>query len=42
MCTQALWYLARLVSPRTSGVIMDPDIRLTILSTRTTQCMRGV
>ena len=29
-----LWCLARLVRTRASGVTMDPDIRLTILSTR--------
>ena len=34
MCTQVLWCLARSARPRASGVIMDPDIRLTILSTR--------
>ena len=39
MCTQVLWCLARLVRPRASGVIMDPDIRLTILFTLATQCM---
>jgi hypothetical protein len=42
MCTQVLWCLARLARSRASGVTMDPDIRLTILSTRATQCMRGV
>ncbi len=40
MCTQVLWCLARLTRSRTSDVTMDPDIRLTILSTRATQCMR--
>ncbi len=25
-----------------AGVTMDPDIRLTILSTHTTQCIQGV
>jgi hypothetical protein len=25
-----------------TGATMDPDIRLTILSARATQCMRGV
>ena len=34
MCTQVLWCLARVARPRASGVTMDPDIRLTILSTR--------
>jgi hypothetical protein len=40
MCTQVLWCLARLARSRASGVNIDPDIRLTILSTRATQCMR--
>ena len=34
MCTQDLWCLARFARSRGSGVTMDPDIRLTILSTR--------
>jgi hypothetical protein len=42
MCTQVLWCLARLARPRASGVTMRPDTRLTIFSTRATQCMRGV
>jgi hypothetical protein len=39
MCTQVLWCVPRLARSRASGVNMDPDIRITILSTRTTQCM---
>jgi hypothetical protein len=39
MYTQVLWCLARLARSRASGVTMDPDIRLTILSTRVIQCM---
>ena len=42
MCTQVLCCLARLARPRASGVTMRPDTRLTILSTRATQCIRGV
>ncbi len=34
MWTQVLWCLARVDRSRVSGVTMDPDIRLTILSTR--------
>jgi hypothetical protein len=41
-CTQVLWCLPWLVRPRFSDVTMRPDTRLTIISTRTTQCMRGV
>ena len=42
MCTQVVWCLPRLTRSRPSGVTMDPDIRITILSTRATQCMRGL
>jgi hypothetical protein len=46
MYTQVLCCLPRLTSPRTSGVTMRPDTRTTILSlilsTRVTQCIRGV
>ena len=42
MCTQVLWCLPCLGRSRVSGVTMDPDIRITILSTRGTQCIRGV
>ncbi len=42
MCTQVLWCLARLTRSGASGVTMDPDIRITILSTHGTQCIRGV
>ena len=38
-CTQVLWCLARLARPRSFGVTMRPDTRLTIISTRVTQCM---
>jgi hypothetical protein len=40
--SRVLWCLARLTRPRASGVITRPDTRLTILSTRAPQCMRGV
>jgi hypothetical protein len=41
-CTQVLWFLAHLARPRASGVTSRPTTRLTIISTRATQCMRGV
>jgi hypothetical protein len=33
------WFLERLTKSRASGVTMRPDARLTVISTRTTQCM---
>ena len=39
MYTQVLWCLTRLTRSRVSGVTMDPDVRITILSTRATQGM---
>jgi phytoene dehydrogenase-like protein len=42
MFTQVLCCLPCLVRSRASGVTMRPDTRLTIFSTRATQCMRGV
>ncbi len=41
-CTQVLWFLARLTRSRASDVTTRPATRLTIISTRATQCMRGV
>ena len=41
-CTQVLWFLARLTRPRASGVNTRPDPRFVIISTRSTQCLRGV
>ncbi len=41
-CTQVLWCLARLTRSRGSVVTVRPDTRLTIISTLTTQCIRGV
>jgi hypothetical protein len=41
-CTQVLWFLACLTRTRASGVTTRPATRLTIISTRATQCMRGV
>jgi hypothetical protein len=41
-CTQVLWFLPCLTRSRVSGVTTRPVTRLTIVSTRTTQCRRGV
>jgi hypothetical protein len=38
-CTQFLWFLSRLTRSRVSGVTNRPSTRLTIISTRSTQCM---
>ncbi len=41
-CTQVLWFLARLTRTRPSGVATRPTPRITIIPTRSTQCIRGV
>jgi hypothetical protein len=41
-CTQVLCFLPCLTRPRASDVTSRPDTSLTIISTHTTQCMRGV
>ncbi len=40
--TQVLWFLSSLTRPRTSGVPTTPTTRVTIISTRETQCMWDV
>ncbi len=38
-CTQVLWFLSSLTRSRASDVTIRPDTRITIISTRPTQCM---
>ena len=38
-CTQVLWFLVSLTSPRVSGVSTRPATKLTIIPTRSTPCM---